>query len=178
MEKEKMKTMVREKKKKYWKRFCKENSEKDLWEVVKWAKDLWRIREVMKSLKDIDDNLLNTDEEKEEGLVRNHFGSNEGGRKLDKEEERMVDKGVDRNALEEMVIKVKTALSRTQNSSAAEPDGISYRFIKTIKDSILREKLIEEVAKNQSKGIIPSEWQNSKVVMIHKPGKDHKKTKG
>ena len=33
------------------------------------------------------------------------------------------------------------------------------------------------MAKNLIKGIIPREWQNSKVVMISKLGKDHEKTK-
>ena len=44
-------------------------------------------------------------------------------------------------ALEEIVMKVKTTLSETQNSSAPGPGGISYRFIKTVKDTILVEKL-------------------------------------
>ena len=35
VEKEKMRTMVREKKKDCWKKFCEENGEKDPWEVVK-----------------------------------------------------------------------------------------------------------------------------------------------
>ena len=64
-EKEKMRAMVREEKKKCWKRFCKENGEKDPWNMVKWAKDPWRIREVMKSLRDINDNLLNMDGKKQ-----------------------------------------------------------------------------------------------------------------
>ena len=38
-EKEKIKAMVREKKKECWKKFCKENGEKDPWEVVKWTQD-------------------------------------------------------------------------------------------------------------------------------------------
>lgn len=38
-EKEKIRLMVMEKKKEYWKKFCKENEEKDPWEVVKLAKD-------------------------------------------------------------------------------------------------------------------------------------------
>ena len=37
---------------------------------------------------------------------------------------------------------------------------------------------MEEVAKNLIKGIIPRQWENSKVVMISKCGKDHEKTKG
>ena len=38
-EKDKMRMLVREKKKKYWQNFCEENGEKNPWEIVKWAKD-------------------------------------------------------------------------------------------------------------------------------------------
>ena len=76
-----------------------------------------------------------------------------------------------------MVKKVEKALNETQNRSAPGADGIGYRFIKTIKDTILREKIIEEVARNLLKRWTPKEWQNSRVVMISKPGKDHEKTK-
>ena len=38
-EKEKIRLIVRYKKKEYWKQFCEKNEEKYLWEVVKWAKD-------------------------------------------------------------------------------------------------------------------------------------------
>ena len=37
---------------------------------------------------------------------------------------------------------------------------------------------MEEVAENLIKEIFLKEWQNSKVVMIPKPRKDHEKTKG
>ena len=77
-----------------------------------------------------------------------------------------------------MVTKVKIALNGTQNSSAPELDGISYRFIKMIKDTILRERMLEEVAKNLIKGIISRKWQNSQVVIIPKPGKNHQKKRG
>ena len=36
-------------------------------------------------------------------------------------------------------------------------DGISYRFIKRIKDTILVEKVIKKVASNLIKGTIPRE---------------------
>ena len=122
--------------------------------------------------------MLNTDKEKTEGLVKDHIVWDEEGRKVDKEEEKADDGEVERGVLEEMVTKPKTTLSGTQNSSAPKPDGISYRFIKRIKETILGEKLIEEVDRNLIQGIIPREWQNSKVVMIPKLRKNHEKTKG
>ena len=53
-----------------------------------------------------------------------------------------------------MVTKVETALSGTQNSSASRLDGISYRFIKMIKGTILGEILVEDVARNLINGTI------------------------
>ena len=50
MEREKIRKMLREKKKEYRKKLYKENARKDLRGVVKWAKGQWRIREVMKAL--------------------------------------------------------------------------------------------------------------------------------
>ena len=132
----------------------------------------------MKTLRDTENKKLNTDKEKAGGLIRDHFVWNEGGRMLEEEEEEDVEEEVEENSLDEMTTKVEIAHSGTQNSSAPRPDGFSYRFIKTIKDTILRERLIEEVARNLIKGIILREWQDSKMVMIPKPGKDHEKTKG
>ena len=73
--------------------------------------------------------------------------------------------------------KVEIALSGAQNSLAPVPHGISYRSIKTIKETVLGERIVEEVAKNLIKGIIPRVRQNRKVVMILKRGKDYEKTK-
>ena len=67
--------------------------------MVKWAKDLWRIREVMKILRDTENNLLNLNEETANGLIRNHFVWNEEGRNVDKEQERVEGKEVEEGAL-------------------------------------------------------------------------------
>ena len=78
-EKEKMRSMVSEKEKECWKKFCKENREKDLWEVIKWAKDPWRIRQVMKTLRNTENKKLDMDEEKAKGLIQDYFVWNEEG---------------------------------------------------------------------------------------------------
>ena len=132
----------------------------------------------MKTLQDTNNNSLDINDEKTEGLIRDHFFWNEEGRKLEEEEVRGDDKDMEGGALEKMIRKVEIALSGTQNSSATGLDDVSYRFIKTIKDTILREKILEEVVKDLIKRIISREWQNSKVVIIHKLGKDHEKMKG
>ena len=46
-----MKQMVREKKNKCWRSFCEDSGLQSPWEVVKWARDLWRERERMGRLK-------------------------------------------------------------------------------------------------------------------------------
>ena len=57
--------------------------------------------------------------------------------------------------VEEMVDKVEQALIGTKNSSTPGPNGISYRLIKAIKDTPLGQGLLQEVAENLLKGVIP-----------------------
>ena len=132
----------------------------------------------MKSLRDADSNQLTTDEEKAWGMIRDHFVWKEKRRTTEEEEEEVDNEKVEEDKLEKIITKVEVALNGTEDISAPGPDGISYRFIKTIKNTILGEKLLDEVASNLVKGTILREWQKSKVVMIPKPGKDHKRTKG
>ena len=51
-------------------------------EVVKWAKDLWKLKETMKTLKDKGGKVLETDKEKVEGIVRDTFEWDSTGRQL------------------------------------------------------------------------------------------------
>ena len=80
--------------------------------------------------------------------------------------------------MEELVEKVRTALRGTSNKSAPGPDGISYRFIKTVLDTSIGRELVREMAVSLKEGRIPEEWQKSKVVFIPKPYKDHQVSKG
>ena len=111
----------------------------------------------MKALWNTNNNLHNRDEEKAEGLIRAHFVWNECGRTTEEEEEESDSGEVEESSLEAMITKVEIALSGTQNSSTPGPDGISYRFIKTIKGMNSEERLLEEVARKIIKGIIPRE---------------------
>jgi len=177
-EKDKIGTLVREKKKECWQAFCEENGEKDPWEIVKWAKDPWHLKTTMGDLTDTTGVPLKTDSEKKNGLIRDHFGWRNDGRKVDEmeeERERYPGTGIDQEKMEELVRK---ALAGTSNRSAPRPDRIGYKLIKRVLDFKLGSELIREVAENLIKGRIPKEWQHSKVVMIPKPGKDHSKTKG
>jgi len=173
-----MRTLVREKKKECWQAFCKENGEKDPWEIVKWAKGPWHLKATMGDLTDTTGVTLKTDNEKKNGLIRDHFGWRKEGRKVDEtEEEREKNPGLTRINQEKMEELVRKALAGTSNRSAPRPDGIGYKLIKRVLDLKLGSELIGEVAENLINGKIPKEWQHSKVVMIPKPRKDHVKTK-
>src|SRR6266576_661072 len=49
----------------------------EAWEIVRWAKDPWRLKTRMRNLKDLGGNELVTDEEKVRELVRDLFGWDE-----------------------------------------------------------------------------------------------------
>ena len=80
---EKMKRMVAEKKEKCWRTFCEEHGHKDPWEIVRWAKDPWRLKTRMRNLKDKEGRALGSEKEKVEGLVRDLFGWREGMTELE-----------------------------------------------------------------------------------------------
>ena len=143
---------------------------------MKWAKDPWHLKGTMKKLVDVEGVELGTDEEKVMGWVKDHFGWRDDGREVEEAEREEEERGpTDRQGqLEE---EIRKALSRTSNLSAPGPDRIGYRLIKMVMGTRLEDELIKEVARNLAKGKIPKEWQNSKIVMICKSGKDHNKTK-
>jgi len=175
-EKDKMRMLVRDKKKECWQAFCEENEKKDPWEIIKWAKDPWHLKATMGDLTDTTGIPLKTDNEKKNGIIKDHFGWRNAGMKVDEEEEEREKypglTGIKQEKMEELVRK---ALAGTSNKSAPGPDGIGYKLIKRVLDLKLGRELIGEVPENLIHGTIPKEWQHSKVVMIPKPGKDHSK---
>jgi len=133
----------------------------------------------MRDLTDTAGVPLKMDSEKKNGLIRNHFGWRNDGRKVDEmEEERERYSGLTSISQEKIEELVRKALARTSNRSAPGPDGIRYKLIKHVLNLKLGSELIREVAENLIKGRIPKAWEYSKVVMIPKPGNDHSKTKG
>ena len=57
-------------------KFYIRSGEKDPSEVVKWAKDTWSIKQMIKSLWDIYNKLCNRDKEKEDRLIKDYFVCN------------------------------------------------------------------------------------------------------
>ena len=47
-----------------------------------------------------------------------------------------------------------------------------------IGDTKLGRELVREIAVSLGRGVVPEEWQHSKVVFIPKPNEDHKAAKG
>ena len=130
----------------------------------------------MKSLVDDDNRPCDTDNDKLRALVdRNFFTKDQAPLEVGADVEGQRGGGYSTEELEE---KVRDALRGTSNRSAPGPDGISYRFIKIVLDTRLGEEVVREVAESLKEGRIPGTWQNSKVVFIPKPNKDHKAAKG
>ena len=67
---------------------------------------------------------------------------------------------------------MRQAWIRTKNSSVPEPDGVSYRLIKAVKDTVLGEELINEGAIQLLEGNILDKWKAMRVVLIPKPGRN------
>jgi len=96
---------------------------------------------------------LKTDNEKKNGLIRNHFGWRNKGRKVDEiEEERKRYAGLTGISHKRMEELVRKALAGTSNKSALEPDRIRFKLIKRVLDLKLGSELIREVAENLIKG--------------------------
>ena len=160
--------MIREKKRNYWQKFLKEHGTKDPWEVVRLAKNPWRSKSRMKTLKDLDGKVIE-EEDRAEALKKAHFLWQDREAEEEEEDRREDAPGLGR---EELKDKVLDALARTSNTSAPAPDGISYKIIKWANKSVLSEYLIDDVVDNLMQGKIPKEWQGSKVVFIPKPNRD------
>ena len=167
-EKVKHKWMIREKKRNCWQKFVKEHGTKDPWEVVRLAKNPWGSKSRMKTLKDPDGKVIK-EEDRAGALEKAHFLWHDREAEEGEENRREDAPGLGR---EELKDKVLDALSRTSNTSAPGPDGISYKIIKWVNKSLLGEYLIDDVVDNLMEGKIPKEWQNSKVVFIPKPNRD------
>ena len=173
----KLKHMIGEKKPKRWQKFCEEHGHRDPWEVVRWAKDPWRLRTKMRRLKMKEGKELISEQEKVQGLVQDLFGWDKDRQPTTTaqcDDERVEYFG--HSEKEVMIEQVRKALSGTSNSSAPGPDGINYKLLKAIKDTRLGREVLEEVATNLIRGSISDSWKEMRVVLIPKPGRDLTKT--
>ena len=141
--------------------------------MVGFAKDPWRLKATIgsKIIRD-EGQELETDEEKANHLALRNFKWTEEARVGEEEEveARHWDRGL-------LVEKIHTALQGTSNKSAPGPDGASYKLVKLAVKGPLEDALFEQITEELSNGIMPEEWQACKVVMIPKPGKDHREAR-
>ena len=72
-------------------------------------------------------------------------------------------------------------LSRTKDKSAAGPDGVSWRLLKTIKGTAFGKVVLGDIGlwASPKEGVrVPKATREMTMVMIPKPGKDHTEVKG
>lgn len=89
----------------------------------------------MKGLVDEEGKKLKQEKDKVEGLIRDHSEWEAKGRKLKKKEEQEDTKEQRERNGKKMGKEVWEAQRKTCNTLVSKPDGISYRFIKTLKDT-------------------------------------------
>ena len=112
-------------------------------EIVKWAKDPWPLKAMMGDLTGTAGVPIKTDNQKKNGLIRDHFGWRNEGRKVDEEEEeRERYPGLTGISQEKMKQMVRKALAGTSNKSVPGPDGIGYKMIKRVLDLELGREII------------------------------------
>lgn len=70
MERYRLRKMIQEAKLECWEAFCTECGERSLWEVVRWTKAAWRLKERIGRLRGDDGRWLESEEDKLEGLVQ------------------------------------------------------------------------------------------------------------
>ena len=171
-ERYKLRNLIRNGKRKCWEDFCTESGEKSPWEVVRWAKDPWRLKGRMGRLRGADGTWLESEGEKLDGLVRDLFGEESAQDAMDVGNGGECPYGTD-----EVMVWVCDALSGTKNNSAPGPDGVGYRLIKAIRDTRLGSELLGEVVSALRGGYIPDRWRDMGVVLIPKPERDLTQTR-
>ena len=171
-ERYRLRNMIWDGKRKCWEDFCTESGEKSPWEVVRWAKDPWRLKEMMGRLRGTDGAWLESEGDKMDGWVRDLFGEESSRETV------VVEEGGECPYSGDDVMEwVQAALSGTKNNSAAGPDGVGYRLIKAVRDTRLGREVMGEIVAALRGGYIPDRWRDMRVVLIPKPGRDLTQTK-
>ena len=78
MEATKMKALIRRKREACWRKFCEESGDKNPWEVVRWARDPFRLWERMGVLRDAEGTHLASNQQKVDRFIRDIFGKRKG----------------------------------------------------------------------------------------------------
>ena len=166
-ERYRLRNLIQDGKRKCCQGFCTESGEKSPWEVVRWARDPWRLRDRMGRLRRADGKWLESVRDKVDRLVRDLFSEEAAQVSV------VVVEGEKCPYSEDEVMEwVRSALSRTRNNSAAGTDGVGYRMIKAVRDTKLGIEVLGEVVAALRGGYIADRWREMRVVLIPKPGCD------
>ena len=164
--------LIQDGKRKCWEAFCTESGEKSPWEVVRWAKDPWRLKKRIGRLRGADRKWLESERDKVDGLVRDLFGEEAAQVSV------VVGEGAEWPYSEDKVMEwVRSTLSRTKNNSAAGPERVGYPLIKSVRDTSLGTEVLGEVVAALRGAYIPGIWRDMRVVLIPNPGRDLTQTK-
>ena len=126
----------------------------------------------MGQLRGVDGKWFEYERDKVDGLVRDLFGEEAAQASV------VVGEGEECPYSEDRVMEwVPSALSGTENNSAAGPDGVGYRLIKGVQDTELGIKVLRVVVGALRGGYILYRWREMRVVLIPKPGRDLTQTK-
>ena len=136
----------------------------------------------MKYITDNEKQVWHRDEDTVQAISLRNFSWNKSERSFNYNQEAVESHDIlladNCNTINEIAYNTRIVLSNTSNSLSLNSNGISYRFIKAVKDKVLEDKLFEKIRKVLVTGKISHNWQDSKVIMISKPSKDHSQIKG
>ena len=148
-----LRNLVQDAKPKCWQDFCTESGERSPWEVVRWARDPWWLKERKGRLQGADGTWVELERDQVDGLVKDLFGEETVQAAI------VVGGGGECPYSEDEVMEwVCDALSGTKNNSAAGPDGLGYRLIKSIQDTRLGTEVLREVVAALRGGYILDRW--------------------
>ena len=171
-ERYRLRNLIQDGKRKCWEDFCTELGEKSPWEVVRWAKDLWRLKQRMGRLRGADGKWIESERDKVDGLVRDLCGEEAAQASV------VVGEGEECPYSDDTLMEwVCSALSGTKNKSAAGPDGVGYRLFKAVRVTKLGIEVLGEVVAALMGCYIPDRWREMRVVLIPKTGRDLTQTK-
>ena len=186
----KVKRVVREAKRKYWREFCgKIGAEVKVGDVWNMIKKMGGIRREL-SIPVIKDNDVEavTNQEKAEmlakGFVKVHSSKNLTAEELSwrlkvmEENKGILGKQANSESVLEKeftLFELKRALNGAKNTSPGK-DGICYKMIKEI-DDVAKYGILKLYNKIWEQGKLPLCWKHSVVIPIGKPGKDRTEVK-
>lgn len=162
--------LIKKKKKECWAKFLKDEVNRDLWEVVRIARNPFGIRESMRKIRDEDGTELESQQDRVQAFQKQNLISNPlQAQCLVIAHSSMPFK----EAAGATLRLIHGALQKTKKNSLPGPGRIPYRLIKFIMDTDLGRCRLHDLATTVEGSAHPIwEQRDLLIVMIPKPGKD------